>query len=350
MKVDFKYLSIVLLVITVLYSCNSSNKDKKGTKKQDNLVSFLEGYIVKPVVLDQTISVSGTLKPFDETVLMPEVVGRVVKINLPEGKFVKEGTLLVKLFDGELQAQLHKSQTQLQLAEQTEKRQNELVKVNGISQTDFDQTVLQVVSIKNDIEVLKVMIRKTEVLAPYDGVIGLKNISIGAQVTPSTALATIRAVSQLKLDFSVPEKYSREVKSGSKVKFTVQGDETKYEATVMATEEGIDFTTRNLKARAVVNVNKAFLVPGAFANVELRLRENKNALMVPTQSIIPQERNKKLILSKDGKATFVTVKTGVRQASLVEVLNGIEAGDTVVTTGILFIKPGVGLKFAKVTK
>jgi membrane fusion protein (multidrug efflux system) len=350
MKVDSKYLSIFLLVITTLYSCNSSNKDKKGTKKQDNQVSFLEGYIVKPVVLDQTISVSGTLKPFDETVLMPEVVGRVVKINLPEGKFVKEGTLLVKLFDGELQAQLHKSQTQLQLAEQTEKRQSELVKVNGISQTDFDQTVLQVVSIKNDIEVLKVMIRKTEVLAPYDGVIGLKNISIGAQVTPSTALATIRAVSQLKLDFSVPEKYSREVKAGSKVKFMVQGDETKYEAVVMATEEGIDFTTRNLKARAVVNVNKALLVPGAFANVELRLRENKNALMVPTQSIIPQERNKKLIVAKDGKATFITVKTGVRQASLVEVLDGIEAGDTVVTTGILFIKPGTGLKFAKVTK
>jgi membrane fusion protein (multidrug efflux system) len=99
-----------------------------------------------------------------------------------------------------------------------------------------------------------------------------------------------------------------------------------------------------------VNVNKALLVPGAFANVELRLRENKNALMVPTQSIIPQERNKKLIVAKDGKATFITVKTGVRQASLVEVLDGIEAGDTVVTTGILFIKPGTGLKFAKVTK
>jgi len=350
MKFEFRYFIFALLIATFTSSCNSVKKDKKGIKKQDNAVSFLEGYVVKPVVLDQVISVSGTLKPFEETVLMPEVVGRVVKINLPEGKFVKKGTLLVKLFDGELQAQLHKAQTQLQLAEQTQKRQNELLKVNGISLTDFDQTVLQVSSIKNDIEVLKVMIRKTEVLAPYDGMIGLKNISIGAQVTPSTALATIRAVKQLKLDFSVPEKYSREVKSGSKVKFSVQGDDTKYEAVVMATEEGIDFATRNLKARAVVNVNKAFLVPGAFANVELRLKENKNALMVPTQSIIPQERNKKLILAKGGKAVFVTVKTGVRQASLVEVLDGVEPGDTVVTTGILFIKPGSGLKFAKVTK
>ncbi len=350
MKMVFRYFCFVFLIATISNSCNLTKKDKKGIKKQDNIVSFLEGYVVKPMVLDQVISVSGTLKPYDETILMPEVVGRVVKINLPEGKFVKEGTLLVKLFDGELLAQLHKAQTQLQLAEQTQKRQNELVKVNGISLTDFDQTVLQVSSIKNDIEVLKVMIRKTEVLAPYDGMIGLKNISIGAQVTPSTALATIRAVKQLKLDFSVPEKYSREIKSGSKIKFTVQGDDDKYDAIVMATEEGIDFETRNLKARAVVNASKTPLVPGAFANVELRLKENKNALMVPTQSIIPQERNKKLILSKGGKAIFVTVKTGVRQASLIEIVDGIETGDTVVTTGILFIKPGAGLKFAKVTK
>jgi membrane fusion protein, multidrug efflux system len=345
-----KFLSCITLVVTFFCSCHSSKKEKKDNKKQSSVVSFLEGYVVKPVVLDQTISVSGTLKPFEETVLMPEVVGRVVKIHLPEGKFVKEGTLLVKLFDGELQAQLHKAETQLQLAEQTQKRQNELVKVNGISQTDFDQTILQVVSIKNDIEVLKVNIRKTEVLAPYDGVIGLKNISIGAQITPSTALATIRAVKQLKLDFSVPEKYSREIHSGSKVKFMVQGDEAKYDAVVMATEEGIDLNTRNLKARAVITANNALLVPGAFANVELRLRENKSALMVPTQCIIPQERNKKIILARDGKAVFITVKTGVRQSSLIEVTNGLEPGDTVVTTGILFIKPGSNLKFSKVIK
>jgi membrane fusion protein (multidrug efflux system) len=256
----------------------------------------------------------------------------------------------VKLFDGDLQAGLKKAQTQLEIAEQTQKRQSELIKINGISQSDYDQAVLQVSSINADIEILKVQISKTEMRAPFDGVIGLRSISLGAEVTPSTALATIRSMQQLKLDFSVPEKYSSQVKPGMKVTFSVQGDDKKYDATVMATEEGIDVVTRNLKARAVVKNINAALKPGAFANVELQLEEIKNALMVPTQAIIPQELNKQVIVEKDGKAKFVNVQTGVRQESNIQVVSGISPGDTIVTTGILFLKPGASLKFSKVTE
>jgi membrane fusion protein, multidrug efflux system len=273
-----------------------------------------------------------------------------VMLNLPEGKFVRQGTLLVKLFDADLQAQLKKAQTQLQMAQQTQARQNELIKISGISQSDYDLSVLQVSSIGADIEVLKVQIRKTEVRAPFDGVIGLRNISLGAEVTPSTALANIRAVQQLKLDFSVPEKYSREIKPGMKVTFAIQGDQTPYEATVSATEQGIEATTRSLKARAIVTGKVGSLKPGSFANVTLQLGEIKNALMIPTQAVIPQERNKKVIVAKAGKAKFVTIETGVRQASTIEVTNGLSPGDTVITTGLLFLKPGADLKFSKVTQ
>jgi membrane fusion protein (multidrug efflux system) len=310
----------------------------------------VEGIIVTPSVLDQTINISGTLKPFEETVLMPEVAGRVVDINLSEGGFAKKGTLLVKLFDGDLQAQLKKSKAQLQLEEQTEKRQSELMKVNGISQLDLDQTILQINSIKADIEVLEVQINKTEVRAPFDGTIGLRSISIGAQITTATALATIRDVRHLKLDFSVPEKYGSIIKPGFKVKFTVQGSDIKYDATVMATEQGIESDTRNLNGRAVVESNTAALVPGEFANVELRLSEKNDALMVPTEAVIPQERSKQIIIAKQGKASFVTVITGVRNTSSVQVLSGISAGDTVVTTGILFLKPNAVLKFSKIKR
>jgi len=337
----------ILLAIS-LYNCHSANTNINAKKQFGNLK--VEGMIVKPAIIDQTITVSGTLKPFEETVLMTEVAGRVVNINLPEGGFVKQGTLLVKLFDDDLQAQLLRSQAQQQIVEQTQKRQSELMKVDGISHLDYDQTVLQLNSIKADIEVLKVQIRKTEVRAPFNGTIGLRNISIGAQITPATALATIRDVRNLKLDFSVPEKYSGEIKQGTKVKFTVQGNDKKYDATVMATEQGIESDTRNLNGRAIVENKNISLIPGVFANVELRLNENKYALMVPTQAVIPQARSKQLIVSKQGKAKFVTVKTGVRNSSSVEVLSGINAGDTVVTTGILFLKPDAVLKFLKVTR
>ena len=308
----------------------------------------MEGYVVKPTVLNQSIVVSGTVKSFEETVLMPDISGRVIMINLPEGKFVTKGTLLVKLFDSDLQASLRKMQSQLELAEQTEKRQAELLSVSGISQLDYDQTDLQVKVIKDDIEVLKVQIGKTEVYAPFDGTIGLRNISVGAQVTPNTPLATIREINLLKLDFSVPEKYSKEITAGKKVKFSVQAEDTSFDARIVAAEGGIETTTRNLKVRAVIDSKSSSLKPGAFATVELPLGTRSSALMIPSQAVIPQERDKKVIVSHNGIAQFVVIKTGVRKASEVEITDGLKSGDTVVTTGVLFIKPKSVLKFSKI--
>src|SRR5664280_2263855 len=340
-------LFLIITFSVIFNACKSGNTNIKTTNRQVAILR-VEGIIVTPSVLDQTISISGTLKPFEETVLMPEVPGRIVDINLSEGGFAKKGTLLVKLFDGDLQAQLKKSKAQLQLEEQTEKRQSELMKVNGISQLDLDQTILQINSIKADIEVLGVQINKTEVRAPFDGTIGLRNVSIGAQVTPSTPLATIRDVKHLKIDFSVAEKYGSIIKPGYKLTFTVQGDDKKYSATVMATEQGIESDTRNLNGRAIVENNNTSLIPGQSANVELRLYENKDALMVPTEAVIPQARTKQLIVAKNGKASFVTIVTGIRTSSSVQVISGLNPGDTVVTTGILFLKPNAALKFSKV--
>ncbi len=343
-------LFFAILIVTGIASCRSGSKNKNTKDKRPAVILSVEGYVVKPSLLEVTIQVSGTLLPFEETVLMPETGGRVVMVNLPEGKLVNKGTVLVKLFDGELQAQLKKSQTQLQMAEQTEKRQRELLKVSGISQFDYDQTVFQVNSIKDDIDLLKVQIGKTELKAPFDGMIGLKNISVGAQATSSTAVATIRMINRLKLDFSVPEKYSREIVPGKLLTFTVEGDSAKYTAVVMATEGGIESDTRNLKVRAVVDHVSPALKPGAFATVELELGKHTDALLVPTQSIIPQARSKKLIVARDGKAEFITISTGIRKAAFIEVLNGIHSGDTVVTTGIVFLKPKADINFSKVIK
>jgi membrane fusion protein, multidrug efflux system len=346
-KSSLPFLALVLASAFCL--CQSKGPGAKNAPvKQSAPPSFIEGFVVKPTVVDRSISISGTLKPFEETVLMPEVTGRIVAMNLPEGKFVRQGTLLVKLFDDDLQAQLKKAQTQLAIAKQTQQRQSELIKISGISQSDYDQAVLQVSSIGADIDVLRVLIRKTEVRAPFDGVIGLRNISLGAEVIPATALATIRAVQQLKLDFSVPEKYSHDVKPGLKLSFTIEGDDTTYTATVAATEQGIEANTRNLKARAIVTGNTGRLKPGSYARVTLQLGEIKDALMIPTQAVIPKERNKTVIIAKAGHAKFVAVETGIREESNIEVKKGLSPGDTIVTTGLLFLKPGAEVKFSKV--
>lgn len=338
----------LLLLPFILASCNGG---KDGKNQQNNKLKgpqVVEGYIVKPALLEHSITVSGTIKSFEETVLMTDISGRVVMLNLPEGQFIKKGTLLVKLFDSDLQATLRKLQTQLELARQTKKRQAELLTVSGISELEFEQTNLQVNVIGDDIEVLKAQISKTEVLAPYDGVIGLRNISLGAQVTPGTPLATIRETNQLKLDFSVPEKYGSEISADKIVKFTVQGTDTSFSARIIAAEGGVEATTRNLRVRALVSRPDPSLRPGSFATVEVPLALTPNALMIPTQSVIPQERNKKVIVARNGKAVFVTVETGTRRSADIEVVSGLNAGDTVVTTGVLFLKPDAALKFSKI--
>ena len=343
---------VAAVFVTVLFltSC-SSDKKKAGNgnpASKNKPVSKVDGFVVSPKVLENEITVSGSLLAFEEVDLKNEVAGRVVEMNLPEGKFVKEGTLLVKLFDDDLQANLKKLQSELAIQEEIYKRQTELYKVSGISQNEYDQTILQVNSLKADIEVEKTLIRKTEVLAPFDGVIGLRNISLGAVVTPSTLLATIRAEDKLKLDFSVPEKYSSKIKAGLEVQFFVSGNNIPFKASVMASEREIDAATRNLKVRAVVNSHSEELIPGAFTNVVLKLDENQQALMIPTQAIIPQERNKQVIVSKHGIAHLVNVKTGVRNASSVEITDGLVPGDTIVITGIMFVKEGMKISFGTV--
>ena len=215
MKKNTIVLFCLSAIAGMLCSCHSKAPANAAGNKF-NATPVVEGFVVKPSVVVQTISISGTLKPFEETVLMPEVTGRVVAINLPEGKLVKQGTLLVKLFDDDLQARLKKStdatgnrRTNAKAAERTDK--NQAASASRIT----TRRCLQVNSINADIEILKVQIRKTEVRAPFDGVIGLRSVSVGAEVTPGTPLATIRSVQQLKLDFSVPEKYSSDGQTGN---------------------------------------------------------------------------------------------------------------------------------------
>lgn len=344
------WIAIVMVLIIAFFLkiafTKSGDKDKKGDKGK--VQKKVDAIIVKPTLLISEISVSGSLLAFEEVELKNEVAGRVVKINLPEGKFVKQGTLLVKLFDDDLQSSLRKLTTQLAIQQQIYNRQSELMKVNGITQNDYEQTGLQLNSLKADIEIQKAMIRKTEVLAPFDGVIGLRNISVGAIVTPSTLLSTIRTENKIKLDFSVPEKYSSVINTGMKVKFNMSNADKQYDATVIATEKGIDVSSRSLKVRAIVNNIGKELLAGAFANVTLRLSENKNALLIPTGTIIPEEQNKRIIVAQQGKAHFILVKTGIRKASDIEIIDGIQPGDTVITSGLLFLKEGSKLSYSTV--
>jgi membrane fusion protein, multidrug efflux system len=337
-----------LLLLLSLFSCGKKSEETANFKRAPMPVDNIQGVIVGTSILDNAITAGGTLLPLEQTELHPEIAGRVIALNLPEGKKVSAGTLLVKLFDEDLQTQIRKIETQIAIARTTEQRLKGLLNVQGTSQQEYDLAALQTRNLEAEIELLKVKIRQTEIRAPFSGTIGLRQISPGAYITPATAVATIRDDHKLRLDFSVPEKYGALIRNGQSVKFHVDGSQRNYTATVTASEQSVAADTRDLHLRAIVNEQSADLVPGRFAEVDLSLTTQPKAIMIPTECVIPQARDKKVVVYRSGKAKFTTVTTGIRQSGKVEILSGLAVGDTIVTSGMLFLKPDTEFRFTKV--
>jgi membrane fusion protein (multidrug efflux system) len=343
------WLVAALLMLIAGQACKEEKKQTDNRQaRSGNMPVQAEGFIVKTTSLSENIEVPGTLLPFEVTEIRPEISGRVVSLNIPEGSYVKKGTLLVKLFDEDLQAQLQKLKVQLEIAEKTAERYRELLKISGISQQEVDLSELQVNNLKADIELVKVNISKTEIRAPFDGRIGLRSISPGAYISPSTLITTISQTDQLKMQFSVPEKYTAEMTKGREIPFTVAGSDRKFRSTILATANTVEQNTRTLQVLTVIKDRNPLLVPGAFARVSLQLGSTDRAVIVPTQAIIPQARSKKVVVYRNGTAAFETVSTGIRDSAYVQITEGLKPGDTVVTTALLAIQPDSKIQLIKV--
>lgn len=336
--------------LLVLFSCSekkSQSPGQNGSNAQKSGPLPVEALLVKTETISNAIEVTGTILPNEVTEIRPEINGRLVYLNLREGGVVRKGDLLAKIFDGDLQAQLKKLKVQLQIANKTEERQRELLKINGISQQDYDLSLLAVNNLQADIELTEVNISRTEIRAPYAGRIGLKRVSPGAYISPSNILTTISETERLRVEFSVPEKYSSELNIGLDIRFYVEGSATQYNAVVSARESSVDQTTRNLTVRADIRAADKYLLPGSFAKVRIILGKDDNAIMIPTQSIIPVARGKQIVVLNDGQIEFRNIRTGVRDSARVQVVEGLSTGDTLITTGLMFLRPDSKVKVTR---
>ncbi|GAB3710745.1 efflux RND transporter periplasmic adaptor subunit [Spirosoma flavus] len=318
-----------------------------GKGGKDAPPTNVNGFVVIAKRLQEDIVSSGSLLAAEQVDIYPELSARITQLNIQEGQPVAKGALLVKLFDADLRAQLQKLQAQADNARRTEERNKQLLARGGISQQEYDIVTTNLQSSLADIDLVKANLQRTEIRAPFSGVIGLRNVSPGAVVSPNTLIARLQQVSSLKLDFSIPEKYGPYVRSGSTVSFLVDGTAQPSQGVVYAVEPGVEEQTRNLRIRARVNNASSRFRPGTFARVTLTV-QNEQSLVVPTQAVIPQTRTNQVILVKNGKAVFKDVKTGLRTAGTIQVLSGLSAGDTVATTGLLFLKPDSPVKVGKV--
>ena len=331
----------------MLFSCKG--KPATPLSPKPNPPTIVDVLVAQPQTVNNTVEVNGSVIASEFVELHPEVSGRLTYLNVPEGKTVEAGTVIARINDADLKAQIGKTNVQLDLAEKTEARYKQLLAVNGINQSDYDAALNQVNSLKADIVYTQTLLDKTVIKAPFKGVAGLRQVSPGAYVTPATVVSTLQQVNQVKIDFTVPEVYSDVIKVGASVDVSLdENTHKKGKANIVAVEPGANTDTRNLKVRALLVSGTAN--PGAFVKVYVESGNNSNSILVPSNCIIPDDKNSQLVVVKNGKAEFVSVKTGLRTANTVEIKSGLNAGDSVVITGELFARPKSLLKVRSVKK
>lgn len=296
--------------------------------------------IARPSRVDHKIFATGDILAVQQINLNSEINGRVVVDNLSEGERVRRGQLLVKLYDKDLQAQLQRATFSLNLAREKENRQLQLFQRGGVSQEEYDATIGQVKNLEAEVTLVKAEIEKTQISAPFDGILGLKYITIGSYITPTTRISTLQNINLVHIDFSIPERYVALVQPGDSVFFTVQGNENKFSGTVHAIEPQVDPSTRTIRVRAISDNTEELLRPGMLANVDLVLETYEDAITLPTITLIPWDKGFKVFLLKNGIVQEQSVKTGIRMRNLIHIIDGISMGDTVLVNGLLQVKNG----------
>ena len=300
---------------------------------------------------DKTVSLGSTM-PDEEVDLSFESSGKITDIFFTEGSHVKAGQLLAKINDRPLQAQLKKLEAQIQLASDRVYRQKTLLEKDAVSQEAYEQVTTEYDKLMADIDLVKANLAQTELRAPFDGIIGLRMVSEGAYASPSTVVAKLTRISPIKIEFSISENYASDVKKGSQVIFRMDTDGVMkdYKATVYAVESMVDLDTRTLKVRARYPNSDESIIPGRYVPVEVNRGQITDAIAVPSEAVIPEMGRQIIYLYKNGTAVPQEITLGIRTDSHVQVVRGLEKGDTILVSGVMQLRTGMKVNIENLTK
>ena len=294
--------------------------------------------------LVERLATTGTVRANEQVEVVSEIAGKVTRILFEEGSRVASGQLLVELDATELSAERQRVTFRVELAERREARQRELLEQGVISQDGYDLALNQLNVLRSELLVIEAQLVKTEIRAPFAGVIGLREVSLGSYLSPQTRIATLQDIDRVKLDFSVPEQYAARLDPGRQVAFSVKGSEREFVGTIYAIEPSVDPDTRSLLLRARCPNPGRVLVPGAFADVRLVVERIADAITVPSIAVIPELGGKKVFVLAGGRAEPRPVATGIRTEDRVQVTSGLEPGELVITTAVQQLRPGLAVE------
>ncbi len=316
------------------------DEPKSQNKSKESKGVPVYATVVEPQELSNSLTLTGTVSPSQEVDLKTEASGKITQLPLEEGAKVKKGQLLMKINASELEAQLKQKQNREELLKQKLTRKERLLENEGISQESYDETKTELESIQAEVDLIQARIEKRAIRAPFDGTLGLRHVSMGSYVSPSTKVISLINKQPVKIDFSVPGEYAKYIENGEPIKFSVNGVDSNLTAKIFAIEPAINVDTRTMQVRAIYPNPQGKVVPGTFANIKLNLSTLNDALMVPSMAIVPELQGKKVFLYQSGKSKPQPVETGQRTNTQVQVKEGLSKGDTVITKGIQKLRPG----------
>ncbi|MDR0370835.1 MAG: efflux RND transporter periplasmic adaptor subunit [Prevotellaceae bacterium] len=334
-----------------LFAGKDTNESSPGASRTNTAGSrrtlTVNAEVIKHSSLQDYFRTKGLLIPDEEVDLSFETSGKITNIYLQEGRFVKRGTLLAKINDKPLQAELEKLKAQLPLAQDRVNRQKLLLEKDAVSKESFESVNTELEKLYADISLVKARIEQTELRAPFDGLIGLRQVSEGAYVSPSSIVTRLTKISPLKIEFSVNESQANSIRPGMNLKFTVGDDLINvYNAEIYAVESRLDQQTLTLKARALYPNTNNEMRPGHSANVEVQLDDFKNSLIAPSIAVLAEMGRDIVYIYRDGAAWQTEIRKGIRNQSHVQILQGVDYGDTLITTGVMQLRDGMSVKIA----
>lgn len=339
-----------ILIITCLianYSCTKNPQKNPGPiQGKSGQVQAIQVQVqtIRNIPFKNQISTIGSLIALDQTMLSAEASGKIVYINLPEGKTIEKGQLLIRLNDSELKAQLAKLNTQESLALEKEKRKKKALEIQGISKDEYELALSELQIIQAEKKILESQLLKTEIRAPYSGILGLRNVSEGAYIREGDPVISLVKLDPIGIEFTVPEHQSYLIKNGLQVQFTTDGIKDTLHAVIYASEPYIDANSRSLKVRAQLKNRQYKLKPGAFVEVEFSGDEVNQGIFIPNEALIPILKGYKVFILQNGKAKEVMVQCGERDESRALILSGLSPGDTLITSGIMRLKEGASVQ------
>lgn len=347
-----RYIFYILLALglayLVYYRITENKKTEEGgrgvAKGKGGPALNVDGIVVGTEDFSNNLEITGSIVANEAVMLRSEVAGLVTGIFFKEGSNVSKGSTLVKIKDSDIRAQLKEAKTKQSLSANNENRAKQLLQKGAISQEEYDTALSELQTLKSQEQLIRAQLAKTTIIAPFSGKIGLRNISMGEYLTSNTAIANLLSINPVKIDFSIPEKYAGQIKVNNQITFNIEGRPKAYTGKIFAIEPGINQQTRTLQVKALAPNANEELLPGSFAKIKLTLATIKDAILIPTEAVIPVLNGKTAYIVKDGKAQQVAIETSTRTADKILVLSGLKPGDTVLTTGAMALREDAKVK------